>query len=146
MLPDEITKIAAEFMKNYDKKIIVTASILASITIAIGAFGAHALKSLVTENNIAIFETGVRYQMYHVLAMFVLGFQKIIPIKSKKWICLFFLGGILFFSGSIYLLSLNQILPFFDFRKLGFLTPIGGLLFICGWLRIAYTAISLKKP
>jgi len=145
LLSDEITKIAAEFMKNYDKRIIVTASILAAITIAFGAFGAHALKYVVSENNIVTFETGVRYQMYHVLALFVLGFQDVITAKAKKWICIFFLAGIILFSGSIYLLALNQILPFFDFKKLGFLTPIGGLLFICGWLRLAYAAFSLKK-
>ena len=102
-------------------------------------------KNIVSENNIATFETGVRYQMYHVLALLFLGFVTIIPEKAKKWIFYFFLSGMFLFSGSIYLLALNEVISFFDFRKIGFLTPIGGLLFICGWLRLAFAAFSLKS-
>ena len=71
-------------MKNYDKNIVVTASVLAALTIAIGAFGAHGLKKLVDADALLSFETGVRYQMYHVLALFVIGFATVIPKKIRK--------------------------------------------------------------
>ena len=130
-------------MENINKKIALTAAILAAITIGIGAFGAHGLKELLDEGSLASFETGVRYQMYHCLALLILGFTTIIPIKTRKWVFLFFVFGIIFFSGSIYLLSLNDIISF-DTSNIGFITPIGGLLFIIGWLRLAYGLVKLK--
>tara|TARA_R110000772_G_scaffold188479_1_gene299507 strand:+ start:186 stop:584 length:399 start_codon:yes stop_codon:yes gene_type:complete len=131
-------------MTVFDKNMVITASILAAVTIAIGAFGAHGLKNLVDASSLISFETGVRYQMYHCLAILALGCVPIIPIKIKKIIFSFFILGILLFSGSIYLLSLNEILPF-NSSKIGFITPIGGLLFMIGWLRLGYAVFSLKK-
>jgi len=131
-------------MRDYNKNIVVTASILAAITIAIGAFGAHGLKQLVDAKSVATFENGVRYQMYHCLAILVLGLAPIIPEKIKKTVFWFFILGILLFSGSIYLLALNAILPF-NSAKIGFITPIGGLLFIIGWIWFAFKMLSLKK-
>tara|TARA_R100000306_G_scaffold14634_1_gene18187 strand:+ start:7382 stop:7774 length:393 start_codon:yes stop_codon:yes gene_type:complete len=130
-------------MRNYNKNIVVTASILAAITIAIGAFGAHGLKQLVDAKSVATFETGVRYQMYHCLALLVVGFAKPISENTKKWVFRFFLFGIVFFSGSIYLLALKEVLPF-TVSFLGPITPIGGMLFIIGWLRLAFSLFSLK--
>ncbi|OAB79975.1 DUF423 domain-containing protein [Cochleicola gelatinilyticus] len=130
-------------MKNYDKKIVVTASVLAAVTIAIGAFGAHGLKNLVDGNALLSFETGVRYQMYHVLALLVLGFATAIPKRLRKTVFLFFVLGMICFSGSIYLLALKTILPF-DPTVIAFVTPLGGLFFIIGWLRLAYGMFSLK--
>ena len=130
-------------MRNYNKNIVVTASILAAITIAIGAFGAHGLKQLVDAKSVATFETGVRYQMYHCLALLVVGFAKPISENTKKWVFRFFLFGIVFFSGSIYLLALKEVLPF-TVSFLGPVTPIGGMLFIIGWLRLAFSLFSLK--
>lgn len=102
-------------------------------TIALGAFGAHGLKKIVDAAAIVTFETGVRYQMYHALAILVLGFVNV-PDKLRKSVFWIFIIGILFFSGSIYLLSLNAVLPF-DAAKIGFITPIGGVFFIAGWIR-----------
>jgi len=130
-------------MRDYNKNIVVTASILAAITIAIGAFGAHGLKQLVDAKSVATFETGVRYQMYHCLALLVVGFAKPISENTKKWVFRFFLFGIVFFSGSIYLLALKEVLPF-TVSFLGPTTPIGGMLFIIGWLRLAFSLFSLK--
>jgi uncharacterized membrane protein YgdD (TMEM256/DUF423 family) len=130
-------------MKNFDKNIIVTASFLAAITIAIGAFGAHGLKELVDSKALVSFETGVRYQMYHVLALLVVGFATPISSTTRKWVFLFFLAGIILFSGSIYLLSLNTLMTF-DATTIAFLTPIGGLLFIIGWIRLAYGLLTIK--
>ncbi len=131
-------------MTNFDKNIVVTASFLSALTIGMGAFGAHGLKNLVAVAALTTFETGIRYQMYHCLALLVLGLAPSIPVRLKKTVFWLFIFGILFFSGSIYLLSLNEILPF-DSTKIGFVTPIGGLLFILGWIWFALKMLSLKK-
>ena len=130
-------------MRDYNKNTVVTASVLTAITIAIGAFGAHGLKQLVDAEAVATFETGVRYQMYHCLALLIIGFARPIPQTTQKWVFRFFIFGIVFFSGSIYLLALKQIIPF-SVSFLGPITPIGGLLFIVGWLRLGYGLFSLK--
>lgn len=131
-------------MTVFDKKIAVTAAFLTALTIALGAFGAHGLKSLVDSQAINTFETGVRYQMYHSIGLLILGAMTVIPLKTKKTIFWLFIVGMLFFSGSIYLLSLNAILPF-DAGKIGFITPIGGLLFIIGWVWWGYAMLKLKN-
>lgn len=126
-----------------DKNIVITASVLGALTIAIGAFGAHGLKELIDAKSLDTFETGVRYQMYHTIVILVLGIATVIPSTTKKWVFRFFLLGILLFSGSIYLLSLNAILPF-HVKSIGFITPIGGLFFILGWLRLGFGLIVNK--
>lgn len=126
-----------------NKNIVVTAAILGAVTIMIGAFGAHGLKDLIDEKSLVSFETGVRYQMYHVFALLILGFATAISLNTQKWVFRFFIFGILFFSGSIYLLTLNQFLPL-DAKTFAFITPIGGLLLIIGWLRLAYGVIVNK--
>ncbi|MRT16257.1 DUF423 domain-containing protein [Vitellibacter sp. q18] len=131
-------------MPNFDKNIVVVASFLTAITIGMGAFGAHGLKNLVDASALNTFETGIRYQMYHCLALLLLGLAPLVPIKIKKTVFWFFVFGMLFFSGSIYLLALNSILPF-DATKIGFITPIGGLLFILGWIWFAVKMLTLKK-
>lgn len=119
-----------------NRKIAISGMIITAVTIAIGAFGAHGLRNLVDTDALNTFEVGVRYQMYHALAIVLLGFVSA-PNRLKRIVFTFFALGILFFSGSIYLLSLNAVLPF-DAAKIGFITPIGGLMFILGWLRWAY--------
>ena len=131
-------------MTVFDKNIVVTASFLAAATIAMGAFGAHGLKNMVDAAALTTFETGIRYQMYHCLAILAVGLAPSIPEKIKKTVFWFFILGILLFSGSIYLLALNEVLPF-NSAKIGFITPIGGLLFIIGWIWFAFKMLSLKK-
>jgi len=128
---------------NFNKNIVATAAILGAVTIAIGAFGAHGLKQLVDAKAITTFETGVRYQMYHVFALLIVGFASILSASTQKWVFRFFIIGIIFFSGSIYLLSLNELFTF-DAKSIGFITPIGGLFFIIGWFRLAYGVIVNK--
>ncbi len=130
-------------MKNFDKKIVVPACVLAAVTIAIGAFGTHGLKDVVSLQALTIFETGVRYQMYHVFALLILGFATAVPAGTRKWVFRFFIFGIVFFCGSIYLLALREVLPF-KVSFLGPVTPIGGLLFILGWLRLGYGLLTIK--
>ncbi len=115
-----------------DKKIIKAAAILGFIAIAFGAFGAHSLKKMVGVLELNTFETGVRYQMYHALFLLFVGTTNLISESAKKVIYLTTLSGILLFSGSLYLLALNNFLPF-NFKPFGFVTPIGGLLFLTAW-------------
>ena len=115
-----------------DKKIIKAAAILGFIAIAFGAFGAHSLKKMVGVLELNTFETGVRYQMYHALFLLFVGTTNLISESAKKVIYLTTLSGILLFSGSLYLLALNNFLPF-NFKPFGFVTTIGGLLFLTAW-------------
>lgn len=115
-----------------DKKIIKTAAILGFIAIAFGAFGAHTLKKMVGILELNTFETGVRYQMYHALFLLFVGTTNSISASAKKVIYFAALSGIVLFSGPLYFLALNSFLPF-NFKPLGFVTPIGGLLFLTAW-------------
>lgn len=119
-----------------NRKIAISGMFITAATIAIGAFGAHGLREIVDADALQTFEVGVRYQMYHALAIVLLGFASG-PNRLKRIVFVFFAIGILFFSGSIYLLSLNAVLPF-EATKIGFITPIGGVFFIIGWLRWGY--------
>ncbi|HEX7879746.1 MAG TPA: DUF423 domain-containing protein [Candidatus Eisenbacteria bacterium] len=98
--------------------------------VALGAFGAHALKSRLTPDMLAIFETGVRYQMYHALALLAVGILANKPGTAAGRSGLAFALGTLVFSGSLYLLALTGQ------RWLGAITPIGGLLYLAGWLNL----------
>jgi uncharacterized membrane protein YgdD (TMEM256/DUF423 family) len=115
-----------------NRKIILTAALLGMISIILGAFGAHALKKLIDTNALVTFETGVRYQMYHALFLLFLATNSRIQEKTKKVIHILIIFGVLFFSGSIYLLATNAMTTF-DFKIIGFITPIGGLLLILAW-------------
>lgn len=115
-----------------DKKIFSTAAFFGMTAIILGAFGAHALKKVLTLDQLATFETGVKYQMYHTLFLLFLGLNNHLTSKTKKTILIFTILGIIFFSGSIYLLATNALTSF-DFKVIGFITPIGGLLLIVAW-------------
>lgn len=115
-----------------DKKIISTGAILGMIAIILGAFGAHVLKKVLTFEELVTFETGVKYQMYHALFLLFVGLATSLSEKTKKLIYFLVVFGVVFFSGSIYLLATNN-LGSFDFKVIGFVTPIGGLLLILAW-------------
>jgi uncharacterized membrane protein YgdD (TMEM256/DUF423 family) len=115
-----------------EKKIISTAAILGMIAIIFGAFGAHALKKVLSLDQLATFETGVQYQTYHALFLLLIGIMPNLAEKTKKYIYYFTLFGVILFSGSIYLLATNNLTSF-DFKIIGFVTPIGGLLLILAW-------------
>jgi uncharacterized membrane protein YgdD (TMEM256/DUF423 family) len=107
--------------------------------VLLGAFGAHALKNIVESDKVAIFETGVRYQFMHGLALILLALfnQQNLAFpqlqKSINRVAQFFLLGCLFFCGSLYLLTLQQLASFNYSRIVGPVTPMGGLLFMLGW-------------
>jgi len=115
-----------------DKKILSAASFFGMTAIILGAFGAHALKKVLTIDQLATFETGVKYQMYHALFLLFLGLNSHLSDKTKKTILGLTISGVIFFSGSIYLLATDS-LNAFNFKVIGFITPIGGLLLILAW-------------
>lgn len=115
-----------------NKSILVTASLLGLTAIILGAFAAHGLKSLISLESVKTFETGVRYQMYHALFLLFVGSTKYVSAKSKKFVFYLTVTGWLFFSGSIYGLATNSLTNF-DFKSIGFVTPVGGLCFIIAW-------------
>ena len=127
-----------------NKKILSTATILGMIAIILGAFGAHALKKVLSVEQLFTFETGVRYQMYHALFLLFVGLMNDITPKIKKTIYFLVLTGVILFSGSIYLLATNDLTSF-DFKIIGFVTPMGELLLILGWGVLLFTFINKKK-
>lgn len=129
-------------MKN-SKNLLTTAAILGMVTIILGAFGAHALKEIVSAEAILTYETGVKYQMYHVFALLLVALSPITD-KQKKTISRLLLAGILLFSGSIYILTFREHLTA-NIRFIGPVTPIGGACFIAGWAVLAYSYYKLKN-
>ncbi|WP_281322838.1 DUF423 domain-containing protein [Flavobacterium aestivum] len=128
-----------------EKKIISTGALLGMIAIILGAFGAHALKNVLSLEQLSTFETGVRYQMYHALFLLFIGTTNIINQKTKKNIYNLTLIGTILFSGSIYLLATNNLTTI-DFKIFGFVTPIGGILLISAWLKLFFDIlIPMKK-
>ena len=127
-----------------NKKITATAAFVGMVAIILGAFGAHALKKVLTPEQLISFETGVRYQMYQAFFLFFLASQNDILEKTKKTIFTLILSGTFFFSGSIYLLSTMGITGV-NFKPIGFITPIGGLLLIIAWGMLGYSIIQSRK-
>jgi len=115
-----------------DKKIISTGAFFGMLAIILGAFGAHALKKVLSIEQLSTFETGVKYQMYHAMFLLFIGLAEISE-KAKKTIYFLVVIGVIFFSGSIYLLATNGHFIPFDFKTIGIITPVGGLLLISAW-------------
>ncbi len=115
-------------------------SILGATAIILGAFGAHALKEKLGSEALKSFETGVRYQMYHVIVLLFVNTYTGFSSKIKNTISWLFFIGILFFSGSIYAISAGGINP----KLIWFITPLGGLLFIVGWVLMLLNINKIK--
>jgi uncharacterized membrane protein YgdD (TMEM256/DUF423 family) len=130
--------------EKMNKKIVATGAYLGMIAIVLGAFGAHALKKVLTPEQLISFETGVRYQMYQAFFLFFLATQNDILEKTKKIIYRLVVFGTLYFSGSIYLLSTTGITGF-NFKPIGFITPIGGLLLILAWGILGFSILKVKR-
>jgi len=119
-----------------DKTFLLLGAVAAFLAVALGAFGAHGLRARLSPDMMAVFQTGVQYHMYHALALIlvsgIMGRMSGWLIQSAGW-C--FAAGIVFFSGSLYLLAVTGV------TTLGAMTPIGGLLFLIGWALLAFAAI-----
>ena len=129
--------------KIMDKKIIRTALVFGFISILLGAFGAHALKKILAPEQLSSFEVGVRYMMYHALFLLFVSMTTFMEMKQKKVVFYLTLFGTILFSGSIFLLSSSEIIGL-NFKFLGPITPIGGLLLIASWA-ISFYHIAIKK-
>lgn len=126
-----------------NKQIAIVSVLLIALGIILGAFGAHGLKQVVSPEKVASFEVGVRYQIYHGIALLILSLNASKIEGSLKVFLAFILGGILFFSGSIYLLALNDLFGA-DLSFLGPLTPVGGVLMIAGWGVLVRQLLKMK--
>ncbi len=125
-------------------KWIVLGSILCLLSVVLGAFGAHGLKAMLSPESLSSFEVGVRYQMYHGLAIILLAIiGRILTITTHKS-CQFLAIGVLLFSVSIYFLACKALLPF-SVTWLGPVTPIGGLLMIIGWVIFIISVLKTDK-
>jgi uncharacterized membrane protein YgdD (TMEM256/DUF423 family) len=128
-------------MKNKD--FLQMGLILATLAVALGAFGAHGLKQYVSPPQIDTFKTGVQYQMYHalaiIIAVFISQYFDNQYIRRAVW---FFLAGIILFSGSLYLFTFFEATGMSSVRWLGPITPLGGVCFLIGWV---LTIFSIRK-
>tara|TARA_B100000809_G_C15078494_1_gene508771 strand:+ start:608 stop:1003 length:396 start_codon:yes stop_codon:yes gene_type:complete len=127
-----------------NKKILVLGSLFGLIAIILGAFGAHGLKSLLSVESIQTFEIGVRYQMYHAFFLFFVGGFSSISEKTKRKVFYLVWIGVFCFSGSIYGLSTNDLTGF-DFKTIGFITPIGGLLLTISWVVVLINFLKVDS-
>lgn len=117
------------------KRFIQYAALLGALSVALGAFGAHALKKIVDAEAVSTFETGVRYQFYHTFALLSVGFlYRRMPGKLMEWAGIFFISGIALFSGSLYLLTYLNATENVGLKGVGAITPLGGICFIAGWI------------
>jgi len=119
------------------KKFLVIAALLGALSVALGAFAAHSLKVILETEVLQIFETGVKYQMYHTLALLAVGILlQQSATKQLKWAGNFFIAGIILFSGSLYLLCYIKHMGI-SATWVGAITPLGGICFIAGWIMMA---------
>jgi uncharacterized membrane protein YgdD (TMEM256/DUF423 family) len=127
------------------KGFLATGAILAALSVALGAFGAHGLKKIAAEDIVGVFQTAVQYQAFHALALLAVGmvYEK---FRSKwvKWSGILFIAGIILFSGSLYLLTALKISESSFISFIGPITPAGGLFFIAGWLSL-FVGVMQKK-
>ena len=113
-------------------------AVLAGLSVAAGAFGAHSLKGIISVDMLVVFETAVRYQMYHALALLVVGMRQHVPVRGLGVAGWCFVAGIVLFSGSLYVVALTSI------RWVGAITPLGGIAFLIGWTTLAWNLWQQK--
>lgn len=123
------------------RKFMIIGAIMAMLSVAIGAFGAHMLEPIVGEDAMKVYETGVQYHMAHALGIILIAIAAGIWGDSRKlaWAGWLLFAGIILFSGSLYVLTVTGI------KLLGAITPIGGVAFIAGWICLIADAASRKK-
>jgi uncharacterized membrane protein YgdD (TMEM256/DUF423 family) len=127
------------------KGLLTFGSALGGLSVILGAFAAHAIKSRVAPDVLSVFETGVRYQMYHVFAILLTAIlYKDFPTKSMALAGKLFIIGIIIFSGSLYLLTYSKAISANNFLWLGAVTPFGGVAFIAGWVMMFKSFLRQK--
>lgn len=127
------------------RHILFTASLSGAIAVMFGAFGAHSLKDVLSAGALEIWAKGVEYQFYHTFALLFLSqFATAGNDKLINWSYIFFTLGIVFFSGSLYLLATREVMNIGFVSYIGPITPVGGLCFILGWLLLFVAALKRK--
>jgi uncharacterized membrane protein YgdD (TMEM256/DUF423 family) len=131
-----------------DRKTLAWAAGALLIAVGLGAFGAHGLKARVTPEALGQWKTGVEYQFYHGLGLLFLALaHDRLPVRALRAVRELFKVGILFFCGSLYLLSTRDVLGTHGLTSiLGPITPLGGLLFLTGWAWLLITALRRPQP
>ena len=125
------------------KGFVGAGALLGAIAVALGAFGAHGLKKIVTPDIVQTFQTGVQYQMYHALGLLLIGLlyekssQRFSKIAGK-----FFIAGIILFSGSLYVHVVGKAAEIPALERSALITPLGGLCFIAGWLFLFFAVVK----
>ncbi len=123
-----------------ERTFVALGALLGGLGVCLGAFAAHGLKQRLPVEMLIVFETGVRYHMYHALALIAVGIAfgrwPVPPLAAAGWL---FVAGVMVFSGSLYALSVSGL------RVLGAITPLGGLAFIAGWIAFAYGVLSQPR-
>lgn len=124
-----------DFMKLF----IIIGAVLAFLSVAFGAFGAHVLKTRLDDQDLAVFQTGVHYQMVHALGLIIIGILALTVFSGQgtllAWSGWLMAAGVLLFSGSLYALTLSGV------RVLGAITPIGGVAFLVSWVLVVIAAL-----
>lgn len=120
---------------------LISGAVLGILSIILGAFGAHALKKVLSEERLSSFEVGVRYQMYAAITLLIIGFNLNFDSSVENWAYYGIFWGCILFSRSIYILSFKDKLKA-NMKFIGPITPLGGLLMIVGWLMLLISFIN----
>ncbi len=125
-------------MKN--RNILLAGAVFMALGVLLGAFGAHALKKILSPEMLVVYKTGVEYQFYHALGLLLIGLIGFrIESKWLRWSGIALVAGIILFSGSLYALSISGL------KILGAITPIGGLSFVAGWICLAVGIVQQNR-
>ena len=127
-------------MKNFT---LIMGAVYGLLSVILGAFGAHALKKVLSVEKLQSFETGVKYQMYSALFLLIVGYILKFESPSEKWISILMIAGTFLFSMSIYFLSFSEVWNT-NLKFLGPITPIGGLLMIISWTMLIFYFVKTK--
>lgn len=130
-----------------NRNFLSVAALLGALSVALGAFAAHSLRSIANADTVDIFQTGVRYQFYHTFALFIVAFlAEKINNKWMIWAGNCFITGIILFCGSLYALTALRIAENAHQKIAGIVTPIGGIFFILGWIFLYIGITRKEKP
>ena len=122
---------------------LIIGAIYGLLSVILGAFGAHALKKVISVDKLASFETGVRYQMYAAFFLLIVGYILKYETPAEKWISIFMIAGTFLFSVSIYLLAFSEVVSI-PSKIVGPITPLGGLLMIISWAMLIFYFVKNK--
>ena len=122
---------------------LIIGAVYGLLSVILGAFGAHALKKVISVEKLISFEIGVRYQMYAALFLLIVGYILKFETPSEKWISILMIAGTFIFSVTIYLLAFSEVAPI-PTKIIGPLTPLGGLLMIISWAMLIFYLVKNK--